>query len=296
MRIFVTGASGFVGSAVVEDLIAAGHVVLGLVRSDEAAIRLEAQGAEVRRGDIVDHVVLRTAAAEADAVIHTAFNHDFSRFAASCEEDRQAIEVLGEALEGSERQLLVTGGLAGLAPGRPSTETDVPPPATQAYPRVSEHTAQGLAARGVRASTVRLAPSVHDAGDHGFVPILIGLAREKGISAYLGEGENRWSAVHRRDAARVYRLALERGVEAGPFQAAGEEGIPFRAIAEAIGEGLGLPVASLSPEEVQAHFGWFTHFASMDAPASTERTRARLGWEPQGPDLLTDLRGNGYFD
>lgn len=295
MRIFVTGASGFVGSAVVEDLVAAGHAVLGLARSEVAAARLLAQGAEVHRGDIIDHAALQAGATDADAVVHTAFNHDFSRFAASCEEDRQAIEALGRALEGSDRQLLVTGGLAGLAPGRPSTETDVPPPATPAYPRASELTARSLAARGVRASTVRLAPSVHGAGDHGFVPLLIGMARQKGVSAYLGDGENRWSAVHRRDAARIYRLALESGVEAGPFQAAGEESIPFHAIANAIGEGLGLPVASLPPDRAQAHFGWFTHFASMDAPASTERTRARLGWEPTGPGLLDDMSRAGYF-
>ncbi|TNC43650.1 SDR family oxidoreductase [Rubellimicrobium rubrum] len=296
MRIFVTGATGFVGSAVVEDLVAAGHAVLGLARSDDAAARLAAQGADICRGDITDHATLRAGAAEVDAVIHTAFNHDFSRFAASCEEDRQAIEVLGAALQGTDRQLLVTAGLAGVAPGRPSSEEDEPPTPSPAYPRASEQTARRLAARGLRASAVRLAPSVHDKGDHGFVPLLIEIAREKGASAYVGDGGNRWSAVHRRDAARVYRLALEHGLEAGPFQAAGEEAIPFRAIAEAIGQGLGLPVASLSPDEAQAHFGWFAHFASMDAPASSAGTRDRLGWEPNGPGLLADMREAGYFN
>lgn len=296
MRIFVTGATGFVGSAVVEELVAAGHAVLGLARSDEAAARLAAQGADVCRGDITDHASLRAGAAEVEAVVHTAFNHDFLRFAASCEDDRQAIEALGAALEGTDRQLLVTAGLAGLAPERPSTEADVPPPPTSAYPRASEQTARALADRGVRASTVRLAPSVHDRGDHGFVPLLIRLARKVGVSAYPGEGANRWSAVHRRDAARVYRLALEKGVETGPFQAAAEEGLAFRAIAEAIGHGLGLPVASLSTDEALAHFGWFAHFAGMDAPASAEVTRARLGWEPSGPGLLVDMRTAGYFD
>ena len=295
MRIFVTGASGFVGSAVVEELVAAGHSVLGLARSNEAASRLAAQGADVCRGDITDHTTLRAGAAEVDAVVHTAFNHDFSRFAASCEEDRQAIEALGAALEGTDRQLLVTGGLAGLAPGRMSTKEDVPPSPTSAYPRASEQTARSLASRGLRASTVRLAPSVHDRGDHGFVPLLIGIAREKGVSAYIGDGGNRWSAVHRRDAARIYRLALEHGVEAGPFQAAGEDGLRFRLIAEAIGQGLGLPVASLSPDEAEAHFGWFAHFASMDAPASAAGTRTRLGWDPSGPGLLADMEEAGYF-
>lgn len=296
MRVFVTGATGFVGSAVVEDLIAAGHQVVGLARSDEGAARLASLGATARRGSMEDHDSLRHGAAEADAVIHTAFNHDFSRFAESCEADRHAIAALGAALVGTDRPFLVTAGLVGLAPGRTATEADAARPPTPGYPRASEQATAALTAQGVRASCVRLAPSVHDAGDHGFVPMLIALAREKGVSAYVDDGANRWPAVHRRDAARVFRLALERGAEGGPFHAAGEEGIPFRAIAEAIGRGLGLPVESRSPDEAPGHFGWFTAFASMDAPASSERTRALLGWEPRGPGLIEDMKRSGYFE
>lgn len=295
MRIFVTGATGFVGSAVVEDLIATGHEVVGLARSDKGAERLAALGADARRGSIEDLDGLREGAGEADAVIHTAFNHDFSRFAASCEEDRRAVETLGEALAGSDRPLLVTAGLAGLAPGRTATEADAAPPPTPGYPRASEQATLALAARGVRASCVRLAPSVHGAGDHGFVPMLIALARAAGVSAYVGDGANRWPAVHRRDAARVFRLALERGAEGGPFHAAGEEGVRFRAIAEAIGRGLGLPVESRSPGEAQDHFGWLAAFVGMDASASAERTRARLGWDPTGPGLIEDMERSEYF-
>jgi nucleoside-diphosphate-sugar epimerase len=292
MRIFVTGATGFVGSAIVRELIDSGHDVVGLARSDRGAEALIAMGADVHRGSLEDLDRLRDGARKADAVIHTAFNHDFSKYAANCAEDGRAIEAMGMALQGSRRPLLVTSGLASLAPSRIANEADRAPSDS---PRVSEAAAAAVVARGVRASAVRLAPTTHDLGDHGFVPHLINLARDKGVSAYIGDGQNRWPAVHRLDAARLYRLAIEQGVESGPYHAVDEEGVPFKAIAELIGRRLGVPVVSKTPEEAPAHFGWFVRMASMDIPTSSARTRAVLGWKPEHPRLLADLDQAGYF-
>jgi nucleoside-diphosphate-sugar epimerase len=290
MRVFVTGATGFVGSAVVRDLIAAGHRVLGLARSDAGAAALTAMGAEVHRGSLEDHASLRSGAATADGVLHLGFNHDFSKFLDNCELDRRAILAIGEELKGSERPLIVTSGVALLAPGRLATEDDE---AAQHFPRVSESAALSLA--GVRAAAVRLPPSTHGEGDHGFVPILINLAREKGVAAYIGDGMNRWPAAHRVDAARVYRLALEQGATMKHYHAIAEEGIPFKAIAEVIGKRLGLPVVSKSTDEAEAHFGWFARFAAVDVPTSSAKTRALLGWEPKEKGLIEDLDQPYYF-
>jgi len=290
MRVFVTGATGWVGSAVVEELIGSGHQVTGLARAEGKAAALAATGAAVLRGTLDELELLRGAAAEADAVIHTAFNHDFSRFAENALQDQRAIETLGSALEGSHRPLLVTSGFARLAPGRVATEACVPS-SHPSYPRKCEEAARALAERGVRAAAVRLAPSVHGLGDHGFIPILIGIARAKGLSAYLGEGLNRWPGVHRLDAARLYRLALEQGATEAAYHAAADQGVAFKDIAQVIGRRLGVPVESRGRE----HFGWFADFAGADMAASSEHTQSLLGWKPTGPDLLTDLDQPGYY-
>lgn len=295
MRVFVTGATGFVGSAVVKDLLNAGHKVLGLARSDAGAGALAAVGADIHRGSIEDLDSLRSGAAAADGVIHTAFNHDFSRFAQSCEDDRGVIETLASALEGSTRPLIITSGTGVLGSGPTSTEEDAVP-SNSPNPRIAtELTAAAVAERGVHVSIVRLPPSVHGDGDHGFVPLVIGLAREKGRSVFLGDGQNRWAGVHRFDAAPVYRLALEQNKPFVRYHAVAEGSVPFRDIAEVIGRRLNLPVVGLTKEEAAAHFGWFAHFAALDCPTSSDKTRAELGWQPTGPSLLADLDRPAYF-
>jgi nucleoside-diphosphate-sugar epimerase len=294
MRVFVTGATGFIGSAVVRELIDAGHQVTGLARSGQAAALLEAAGAQVHRGDLGDTGSLRAGAAASDGVIHTAYNHDFSDIPGAAQTDRRAVEALGEALAGSGRPLVVAAGTALIRPGRVITEDDPAPEAGQ-HPRVSEQVALSFAGRGVRASVMRLSPSVHGEGDHGFVPHLIGLARDKGSSAYVGDGANRWTAVHRLDAARLFRLALEDAPAGARLHAVADEAVPFRDIAEVIGRHLNLPVTALSGAEADGHFGWFAMFASMDVPASSTLTRKQLGWDPVQPGLIPDLEEDHYW-
>jgi aryl-alcohol dehydrogenase-like predicted oxidoreductase/nucleoside-diphosphate-sugar epimerase len=295
MRVFVTGASGFVGSAVVQELIGAGHRVLGLARSDASAKAVAAAGAEVHRGTVEDLDNLRRGATACDAVIHTAFIHDFSKFKENCEIDRRAIAALGDALKGSDRRLIITSGTGVLGGGRSATEDDKQPSGPNAVPRVaSEEAADAVQARGVRVSTVRLPPTVHGDGDHGFVPMLIGIARQKGVAAYVGEGDNRWAAVHRLDAAHLYRLVIEKGTTGARYHAVGEEGVPFREIADVIGRKLNVPVVGKSPDEAAAHFGFLAHFAAGDLRASSARTQELLGWRPRQVGLVADLEGGRY--
>jgi nucleoside-diphosphate-sugar epimerase len=292
MRVFVTGASGFIGSAVVRELLDGGHHVVGLARSDGSAAGLASAGVEVIRGDIENLDSLRAGAADADGVIHLAFIHDFSDYARAGQTDRRAIETIGEVLAGSDRPFVVTAGTAGLRQGRVLTEDDA---ALPGLPRASEEVALPLAARGVRVSVLRLPPSVHGEGDHGFVPRLIAIARENAVSAYPGEGRNRWPAVHRLDAANLFRLALEEAPAGAVLHGVAEEGVPVRDIADVIGRHLELPVTSISHDEATGHFGWLGTFFALDVAASSMLTQRRLGWQPSHQGLLADLEEGHYF-
>jgi nucleoside-diphosphate-sugar epimerase len=294
MRVFVTGATGFIGSAVVKELIGADHEVLGLARSDAGAQSLAVAGARVHRGGLEDLESLRSGAGASDAVIHTAFQHDWTRFAESCELDKRAIETIGAVLQGSSRPFIVSSGV-GVAQGRAATESDPPLPASPSLPRVSEVTAVALMERGVHASVMRL-PQVHDTVKQGLITPLVSVAREKGVSAYVGDGQNRWPAAHVLDTAHLYRLALEKGVAGARYHAVAEEGVPLKDIATAIGRGLNVPVTSISQEQAQKHFGFFGFFVGRDSPVSSERTQEQLGWKPTGPGLLTDLKNMRYFE
>ena len=290
MRVFLTGATGFIGSRIVPELIGAGHRVIGTARSDTGAEQLRAAGAEAHRATLEEPDTIASGAARADAVIHTAFDHDFSRFVENCEKDRRVIEAIGGVLAGSARPFLITSGtgMGASRPGEPATEDafdrDNPNPR-----RVSELTGEAVAERGVSVAAVRL-PQVHDTERQGLISPAIEIARAKGVSAYVGEGDNRWPAAHVGDVARLYRLALEHHEPGARWHAVAEEGVPVREIAEVIGAGLGVPIRSLAPEEAMEHFGWLGPFAGMDLPASSAKTRQRLGWEPSGPSLLQDLR------
>jgi nucleoside-diphosphate-sugar epimerase len=292
MRVFITGATGFIGSAVIPELINAGHQVLGLSRSDAGAKLLIGTGAKVHRGDLEDLASLRSGAEQSDGVIHLGFNHDFSKFAENCENDRRAIEALGSALAGSDRPLVITSGTAmAKTPGRPSTEEDAP---NSPHPRIaSEEAAAASAAQGLRASIVRL-PQVHDTVKQGLITYLIAVAREKGVSGYVGDGLNRWPAVHVLACAHLYRLVLEKGKAGARYNAVAEEGVPLREIAEVIGRGLKLPVISIAPEKAGEHFGWLAAFVGSDIPASSALTQEWLGWHPTGPGMLSDLENMRY--
>lgn len=300
MRVFVTGASGHIGSLVVPELLDAGHQVVGLARSDKSAAALTAAGAAVQRGTLDDLASLREAAAAADGVIHLAYMHDFADYAGAGAADRRAIEAIGEALEGTDKPFVVTAGTLTLAfvltPGQLGTEQDGIPTGTPPGPRASENAALALAQRGVQSSAVRLAPSVHGPADlHGFAPRLIGIARDKGVSAYVGDGSTRWPAVHELDAAHLYRLALEQAPAGSVLHGVGDEGVPFRDIAAAIGRHLNLPVVSISRDEADAHFGFLGALVAVDNPTSSALTQELLGWRPVHPGLLADLDQGHYF-
>lgn len=294
MRVFVTGATGFIGSAVVRELREAGHHVLGLARSEEAAGALAQAGAEAHRGSLSDPGSLAAGARACEGVIHLAFIHDFSQYKAAVETDQRAVEAIALALEGSNKPFVAASGTVMLAPGHIGTETDAR--AHDSGRAIAEEMLLSAAKRGVRTSAVRLPPSVHGAGDQAFVPTLIDIARHKGFAAFIGDGTNRWPAVHRLDAARLFRLALEKAAPGSLLHGTAEEGIPMKRIAEAIGEGLGLPVRSLTADEAAAHFGWLAGFAALDNPTSSTLTQEWLGWRPRENMLLKDMRESGYFD
>jgi nucleoside-diphosphate-sugar epimerase len=295
MRVFVTGASGWIGSATVAELLDAGHQVVGLARSERAAEAIAALGAEVRRGELDDLDALRAGAAASEGVVHLGYNHDFSRMDDAARTDRAAIEAIGETLAGSDRPLLIASGTLGLTSGRVATEQDLPPD-PEVHPRVGNAlVALSYGDRGVRALVVRFAPTVHGEGDHGFVARLVEIAREKGVSGYVGDGSNRWPAVHRLDAGRLVRLAVEDAQAGSVLHATAEDGVPARAIAEAIGRGLGVPAVSIAAEQAGEHFGWLGGFFGADAPASSTATRAMLGWKPAQPGLIEDLDAGSYF-
>ena len=296
MRVFVTGASGWIGSATVDELLAAGHEVVGLARSDASAASLEAKGVQVRRGDLDDLDSIRQGATAADAVIHLANKHDFDNPALSNQAERAAVRTIGDALTGSGRPFLLASGVAVPTQGRPTTEADRSPFHGPDSPRGgSENLALEYVDRGVNAVSVRFAPTVHGDGDYGFIAALVAIAREKGVAGYVGDGANRWPAVHRSDAARITRLGLEKAPAGTLLHAVSEEGIPTREIAAAIGRGLGVPVASIAPQDAEQHFGWISRFFAMDVPASSARTQELLGWTPSGPGLLQDLDAGSYF-
>ena len=298
MRLFVTGASGWIGSAVVGELLAHEHQVLGLARSEAAAERIAAAGAEVRRGEVTDLAVLRAAARECDGVVHLAFRHDVAfsgDFETAVASDHAAIETIGDALAGTDKPLAIASGLAGLRAGEIASEDDRPRPTPGAGGRViNERTALALAKRGVRSMSVRFAPTVHGAGDHGFIASIVAADREHGAAAYVGNGDNRWPAIHVTDAARLVRLGIERAPAGSVLHAAGEQGIAFREIAEAIGPRLQLPTTSLAAEQAAQHFGFLGPFVALDAPASSTQTRQLLGWQPTGPGLIADITAGAY--
>jgi nucleoside-diphosphate-sugar epimerase len=307
MRVFVTGASGWIGSAVVPELIGAGHQVTGLARSDASAAALTAAGAEVQPGTLDDPDILRSAAAASDGVIHLAFKHDIAftgDFQGAADADRRAVETFGEALAGSGRPFVIASGTLGVAPGRLATERDGhdASPALAAMgggPQARQATAEftlSLASRGVRSSVLRLPPTVHGDGDNGFMAAIVGIARVTGVSGYLGDGANRWPAVHRLDAAHLFRLALEQAPAGSTLHAVADEGVPIRDIAEVIGRHLGVPLAAISPGDAGEHFTWLAHFLGLDSPASSELTRELTGWQPTQPGLLDDLDKGHYFD
>ena len=295
MRVFVTGASGWIGSAVVDELVAAGHDVIGLVRSDEGAAKVTAAGAEARRGDLDDLDTIRAGAEGADGVVHLAFKHDFTDFAASGRTERAAVETIGKVLEGSDRPFLFASGLPRVEPARPATEEDASPFTTPDSPRGGgEHLALSYAERGVRPVGLRFPTTVHGRGDHGFVAQLVRIARERGVAGYVGDGTNHWPAVHRSDAAAAVALALTKAPAGSVIHPVAEQGIETRVIAEAIGSALGVPTASVAAPDAEAHFGWLGPIFAWDVQGSSAITRERLGWAPTGPTLLEDLDSGAY--